>query len=98
MRLTGPLAAAMLCVCGSAAMADSLRPIAYEEFAARVPHLPLAECPAIVQAAHATCHVAMIDQKLHVLAFSNWGDRRLLAVVSEQAGRTAESFRLSSLD
>lgn len=98
MKLTTPLAVAMVCVWGSGAMADGLQPMAYQEFAAKVPHLPLAECPAVVKATDATCHVAMIDDKLHVLAFANSGDHRLVAVVSEAGGRRADTFRISALD
>ena len=98
MNFTRPLAAALLCAWGSAAMADGGVPVAYDEFAARVPHIPLVECPAIVKAPDATCHVALIEDELHVLAFANAGDNRLVAVYSEAGGRAADSFRLSRLD
>ncbi len=84
MSIKTPFMAALLCVLGSGALADDNQPIAYAEFAANTPHLPLAECPAVVKAADATCHVAMIDRILHVLAFSNSGDNQLLSVHSER--------------
>ena len=93
-----PLMAALLCVCGSGAMADGDKPMAYAEFAAKVPHIPLATCPDIVQAVDATCHVAMIEGKLHVLAFSKRGNRPMLEVRSEAGGRGASDFRISQLD
>ena len=92
MSIKRPFLTALFCVWGSAAMADGNEPLGYAEFAAQTPHLQLAECPAIVAASDATCHVAMIDQKLHVLAFSNRGDHRLLSVVSEEGGAPRTSL------
>ena len=86
MSIKKPFLAVLFCVSGSVALADESHPIAYADFAAHTPHLPLAECPAIVKASNATCHVAMIDKKLHVLAFSKRGDHQLLSVHSEDGG------------
>ena len=93
-----PLIAALLCFAGSTAMADGDKPMAYAEFAAKYPHLPLVECPAVVRTAEAICHVAMIGGKLHVVAFSKWGDRPMVEVRSESGGHAADDFRISLLD
>ena len=97
MSLTRTLAATALFAWATAAMADGVPSVAYQDFAAKYPHIPLATCPAIVEAPHADCHLAVIDRKLHVLAFATSGDFRLLAVYSEAGGQTA-AFRLSRLD
>ena len=72
------------------------KPITYAGFAAKVPHLTLSECPEIVSAKHVHCHVATIDGALHVLAFANAGDQRLVSVHSELGDLDADGFRLSA--
>lgn len=95
MTKTGSTLAILAFLMAGTAAAGDERLIAYSEFADSVPHIALARCPAIVTATSAVCHLAVIDDKLHVFAFTKAGDRRMIAVHSESGGWSTSDFRLS---
>ena len=83
---------------GSFSFAGDEAQMSYALFAAKVPHITLTECPVMVAALNADCHVATIDGALHIFAFSRAGNRPLVAVHSEDGGRSADDFRLGMLN
>ena len=77
---------AALGLAAGVALADSDRRMSVASMEDRVPHIKLVECPAIIAAQNASCYIVKLDGTLHVAAFSNDGERRLVELRSAGGG------------
>ena len=77
---------AMFGLAAGAAAADSDRRLSVAGMEDRIPHIKLVECPAIITARDASCYIVRLDGMLHVAAFSNDGERRLIELRSAGGG------------
>ena len=77
---------AVLGLAAGAAAADGDRRLDVASMEARVPHIKLVECPTIIAVRDASCYIVKLDGTLHVAAFSNDGERRLIELRSAGGG------------
>lgn len=78
----GTGAGAALATGMSARGAEAALPVTYEVFEATVPHVDLAECPAVMAQEGHFCRLGLASEQLTVFVFAEDGDQPLTGVRS----------------
>ncbi len=81
------LAAAAASVAFEPAVADTAKPLSYEQFETSVAHLDLDDCPGHLAKEDTFCRLAIGGDALHVFVFSNDGEQPLVGFESFGSGQ-----------
>lgn len=79
MRLLIPALATLIFAAAPALADEAPLPFTYEDFEAAVPHVDLAQCPETLAGEGRFCRVTVINDKINVFAFSEAGEKPLVA-------------------